>query len=63
MTTSNHNQVTIAITDSSPEEKQQVLIKSLASALRWYALNPDKRHEDHAYAADLTDLIQSLTNK
>lgn len=62
MTITENNRVMLTINDTDPKEKQVVLIKSLASALRWYALNPDKRNEDHGYAADLSDLIHTLAD-
>lgn len=50
----------IEIPDGSPAERREMLIKAIASALRWYALHPDKRKEDGQHAACLSDLIHEL---
>lgn len=50
----------LCITIQDPAEGRELLISSIASALRWYALTPDKRKGDEEKAVVLIDLMEEL---
>lgn len=50
----------IKVHDGSPDERHANLIKALTAAVRWYAMNTDKRKDDHFHAVTLTDFIEEL---
>lgn len=52
----------VSIADGSPDERRDYLIKALAASMRWYAHNPDKRDDDHDYAAQISLLMQELVD-
>lgn len=60
MTHIKEDELCICVKDRSPEERREYLIKACASAMRWYALNPDKRKTDHDHAAAISDLLEEL---
>lgn len=58
LTTALENKITIFAKDA--EERRRYIKSALASALRWYALSPDKRHGDEQHAVILIDLLSDL---
>jgi len=64
MTTVNQQkeELCIHIDDPSPDERRTWLIKACAAAMRWYALNPDKRKDDSEHVVVISDLIEELNN-
>lgn len=62
MTTVEGEKLVLVIEDSAPDERRQWLISALADMLRSYAMNPDKRRQDHESAAVIADLIRELND-
>lgn len=52
---------TLKSTVNATVETKTDLVHAIASALRWYALNENKRNEDNADAAILSDLLRQLS--
>jgi hypothetical protein len=60
MTTVHPEKLVVVIEDNAPAERREWIINALADMLRHYALNPNKRFEDHESAAQVADLIKEL---
>ncbi len=51
--------LTTSIGEASEEYKDS-LINALIAAVRWYAVNEDKRRDDHNHAVTLLNLVEDL---